>query len=96
MAFAIRNTHHTTDHPGAFGHRIRPTGRRHQVAARDTMSFVAFLIGTVLVSSLVLLVMLLAPRALRDVPVRAVPITGLALAGLLLVFGFISGLTLAG
>ncbi len=60
------------------------------------MSFVAFLIGTLLASSLALLVLLVAPQVRRSPRVERGPVVGLLIAILLMAIGFIGGLSLAG
>ncbi len=60
------------------------------------MSFIVFLLGTLLLSSLALLVLLVAPRPFDDVRADRMPYVGAAVAVLLLVLGFIGGVSLAG
>lgn len=60
------------------------------------MSFIAFLIGTLTVSSLALLALLVSPRPLDGLRADRVPIVSAALAALLVALGFIGGLSIAG
>ncbi len=60
------------------------------------MSFSTFLIGTLLVSSLVLLVLLIAPQPNQDLRATRLPFVGAMLAMLLVALGFIAGFSVAG
>lgn len=89
----------TTDHqpPGAFGpHPASPAPRANPQEKQVIPMFGTFLLGTVLMTSLVMVVLLVAPRPNQDIRADRLPVIGALLMLLLAFLAIVGGFAVLG